>query len=299
MNFAIPLQPAKGRPAFISRARERHEELLEHKPLRLLELHGAELLPRWQQRRMVPRRPEFREAAGRVIGAMLEHLDTASGRVGAPRGDGYVTPPAQQGPEGREDEFGIAVEAGCSIQQVRRVIGAYVRAGYLHGPRKGPDGHMLPGPSGRRYQRVEKYWSEETGEWQYCAHRVVYVFTPLFFERLRLGKDWRAEQAAAAARRKARRERLYPGALLEGRDRVRGMRHGSRETRAHGVPGAPTYAISPSPSPAPRAGGVDAETNAARLVQLILRGLRNKHPDWPPERLRAEAEALERRGRLS
>lgn len=298
MNFAIPLVPAPTRPAIIARARERLEEILERKPLKLLELHGAELLPAWQRRRLVPRRPEFREAAGRVIGAMLEHWDVVSHRVGAPRGDGHVTPPAQQGPEGREDEFGLAMESGCSVQQVRRVIYAWVRAGYLRGPRRGADGHMLPGPSGRRYQRVQEYRDAETGERRYCAHRVVYVFTPLFFERLRLTKDLKLEQASAAARAAERRARLYPGALLAGRELVRGARHGSRETRPHAQPGAPTRAISGPAVTAPPAAGVDASENAARLVQMIMRGLRSKHPEWGLERLRAEAEALERSGRL-
>jgi len=281
MNFSIPLEPAKGRPAFIARARERHEEILEHKPLKLLELHGAELLPEWQRRRMVPRRPAFREAAGKVIGAMLEHMDCVTARVGAPRSDGHVTPPGQQGTIGHEDEAGLVHDTGCSITQVRRVISAYV----------------LPGPSGRRYQRVEKYWSAATGTWAYTAHRVVYVFTPLFFERLRLAADWADEQKAAVVRRAERRQRMYPGALLEGRERVRSLAHGSREKRPHGAPGSPTRAVGATavtmPTPT-----TDAAENSARLVAMILRGLRQKHPEWGLERLRAEAEALERSGRL-
>lgn len=297
MNFSIPLEPAAGRPAIISRVRERHEQILEHKPLRLLELHGAELLPAWQRRRMVPRRPEFREAAGKVIGAMLEHADCITKRVGSPRSDGNVTPPAQQGPEGREQEFGLIVDSGCSITQVRRVISAYVRAGYLMGPRRGPDGKMLPGPSGKRYQRVQEYTDAVTGAKRYSAHRVVYVFTDLFFERLGLAKDWADESKAAVDRRDERRQRMYPGALLEGRERVRSMRHGSREKRPHGAPGAPTRAVG-APAVTTPAPTIDAAENAARLVQMIMRGLRQKHPDWGAERLRAAAEALERSGRL-
>jgi hypothetical protein len=308
VNFAIPLEPAKGRPAFIARARERHEERLEHKPLKLLELHGAELLPEWQRRRLVPRRPKFREAAGKVIGAMLEHMDMVTARVGVPRGDGYVTPPGQQGPEGHEDDFGIAKDSGCSIQQVRRVIAAYVRAGYILGPRRGPDsvdatgkrqyGKMLAGPSGRRYQRVQEYTDPVTKEKRYHAHRVVYVFTDLFFERLALAKDWADDSKAASARRAERRQRMYPGPLLAGRERVRSIRHGSRESRPQGAPGAPTRAVGAPPAPTAPTPTPDELANAARLVQALMHGLRNKHPEWGLERLRAEAEALARTGRL-
>lgn len=297
MNFEIPLEPAKGRPAFIARARERLEEILEHKPLKLLELHGAELLPEWQRRRMIPRRPKFREAMGKVLGAMLEHTDLVSARVGAPRSDGNVTPPGQQGPEGRETESGLVAATGCSITQVRRVISAAVRAGYLLGPRRGPDGHMLPGPSGKRYQRVQEYRDHLTGAKRYSAHRVVYVFTDKFFERLRLAKDWKAERKAAVARRDERRQRMYPGALLEGRERLLSARHGSREKRPHGVAGSPTRAVGATAvtSPTPT---VDGSENAARLVQALMHGLRNKHPEWGLPLIRAEAERLARSGRL-
>jgi hypothetical protein len=299
LNFATPLQPAKGRPAVIGKFRERLEEILERRPRKLLELHGGELLPEWQRRRLIPRRPGFRENFGKVIGVMLEHFDLLSRRVGAPRSDGNVTPPAQQGPDGREDDFGIAVESGCSIQQVRRVIRAAVHAGYLRGPRKGQDGKMLRGPDGRGYQRVEEYTDAVTGKRCYHAHRVVYVFTPLFFERLGLDmvKRLEREQAAASKRRAERRQRMHPGPLLAGRELARGMRHGSREERRQGAAGAPTRAIADAPAPRGPL-GVDAAENASRLVALIMRGLRNKHPDWPAARLRAEAEALERSGRL-
>lgn len=297
MNFEIPLEPAPGRPAFIARARERLEEILEHKPIRLLELHGAELLPAWQRRRLVPRRPKFREALGKVTGAMLEHMDCVTARVGSPRSDGNVTPPGQQGPKGREAEAGLRLDTGCSIQQIRRVIRALERAGYLRGPRRGADGHMLPGPSGKRYQRVQEYKDAATGETRYSAHRVVYVFTDLFFERLRLGPDWAAERKAASARRAERRDRMYPGALLEGRERLRGARHGSREKRPHGAAGAPTRVVGAplvtSPTPT-----VDGSENESRNVQALLHSLRNMHPDWGLPRLRAEAERLARLGRL-
>lgn len=301
MNFALPcLEPAPGRPAWITKARERLEDLLEHKPRKLLELHGAQLLPEWQRRRVVPRRPIFREAIGRVLGAMLEHTDTISYRVGAPRPDGFVVPPGQQGPEGRESEFGLVMETGCSIQRVRRVISTAVRIGWLEGPRKDKNGKMIPSKSGRAYQHVKHWTDAKTGKSGYAAHRVVYVFTDAFFAAL--GKDMSErmvrEREAAVTRRRERRERMYPGPLLAGRELVKGMRHGSRERRPLGAPATPTAAV--SVAPAPRQGlSVDAAQNEERLAGAIALGLRNKHPDWPGDRVRAEALALARAKRLS
>lgn len=300
MNFAIPLAPSPGRPEFIGYVREHLEWVLEHDPVRLLELHGAELLPRWQRKRVISRRPSRLQSYGKVGGALLERMDLITKRVGNPRSDGNVTGPAQQGPKGRETEFGLIVDTGESITKVRRVINDFVRAGFLRGPRKGADGKMVRGASGRAYQRVDEYTHKPTGARRYCAHRVVYVFTDKFFERLgpAVFKRWKREQAAAVQRREERRQRMHPGPLLAGRERVRGMRHGSRETRGHAQPGAPTHAISGQAAMSPPPLSADAEANAARLVQALMHGLRNKHPEWGLERVRAEAERLGRSGRL-
>lgn len=296
MNFAIPLLPAPSRPLVIGAVRSRLEYLLEHEPWKFLELHGSEGLPRWQQRRMVTRHRSRLEAIGKVLGAMLEHTDLESYRVGAPRSDGNVTPPGQQGPKGHEAEEGLRRDTGLSITRIRRAIADLVRAGYLFGPRLGPDGRPLPGPSGKRYQRVIEYTNDK-GERAYCAHRVVYVFRELFFERLglKLAERMKLERASAVARRAERRARMYPGPLLAAREHTRGMRHGSRETRLLGAPGAPTSVGAPAAPESPTyPDGVSANT-----LQAVMLGLRNKHPDWGRPRLEAEALALLRRRRLT
>lgn len=295
MNLAIKLAPAPGRPEFIGKARARLEEILTRDPRRLLELHGSQMLPLWQRRRIMPRRRERLEAFGRVMGAMLERHDLVTARVGSPRSDGTVTGPGQQGPRGREQQSGLVVDTGLSITRLRRAINAGVRAGYLRGPRRGPDGKMVRGPSGRAYQHVEEYTDKATGERRFHAHNVVYVVTDLFFERLgrdivkRLGR----ERTAAVERRRQRADRMYPGPLLAGRDLARGMRTGSREERRPGAPSSPTRAVASSPAPwGPSS--VDGSNNEARLAGAIAIGLRNKHPDWPDSRVRAEALAMAR-----
>jgi hypothetical protein len=298
VNFTLRVPSPATRPKVIGKARERLCDRLEHSPLRLTELHGTQLLPRWQARRMTPRRPERREALGLVLSAMLEHMDLVTYRVGSPRSDGHVTPPGQQGPKGHEDEHGLVMETGLSIQRVRRAIWTAVEIGWLRGPRKGPDGHFLAGPSGKRYQRVEEYDDKRPGAApgakRYAAHRVVYVFTEKFFAALGMTKDIALESAAASQRRAQRRARFYPAALLRGRDAMRGMRHGSRETRPHGAPGAPTPAVQASGG-RPEPQSVDASENEARVLLALRLGLKQKHPDWGPDRLLAEARRLLRR----
>jgi len=297
MNFAIPLQPAPNRPLTIGDCRARLEYLLEHEPWKFLELHGSEGLPRWQQRRMVSRHRSRLEAIGKVSGAMLEHTDLESYRVGAPRSDGNVTAPGQQGTKGHESEAGLVHDTGLSITRVRRAIRDLVRAGYMYGPRVGPDGRMLPGPSGKRYQRVVEYTDPKTGEKRYAAHRVVYVFRDLFFERLgtKIADRMKLERSDAVRRRAERRARLYPGPLLAAREHGRAMRHGSRETRPHDAPGVPTHVGAPTAPTAP----TYPDGISAQLVQAVMLGLRNKHPDWGRPRLEAEALALLRRRRLT
>lgn len=290
MNFSIPLQPAEHRPLFIGDAIARLEYVVTHEPWKLLELHGSEGLPRWQQKRIVTRQRKFLENFVKVMKAMLERHELESGRVGRPRSDGHVTPPGQQGTEGHEREAGLVADTGLSITQLRRVIYACTRAGYLLGPRRGPDGRMLVGPSGKRYQRVKEYTDTRTGKIGYKACRVVYVLTDLFFERLgkKISERRELERADAARRRAERRARMYPGPLLAARENLRGMRHGSRETRHHGAPGAPTSVGAPE-APERRTYPDGIHPNSVHAVML---GLRNKHPDWGRPRLEAEALAL-------
>lgn len=295
MNFQLAVPLVGNRPAVIGKARGRLCDWLERHPLRLRELHGTQLLPRWQARRMTPRRPERREAIGLTLGAMLEHMDLVTKRVGTPRGDGYVTPPGQQGPN--ETEGGLCLETGLSITRLRRAISTAVRIGWLRGPRRGPDGKYLRGPSGTRYQRIEEYDDvrpgAKPGAKRYHAHRVVYVFTDEFFAALDMTKDIERESGRASQRRTEARARLYPAALLAGRELMRGMRHGSREERPHGAHAAPTRAVSPQAGTVGPL-DVDAAENAARLVATLKHRLRERHPDWGAARLEAEAQAIAR-----
>jgi hypothetical protein len=271
--IALPVPDVAGRPAVLTEAGDRWVKALERRPLRFLELHGAELLPEWQRRRMTPRRRERLEALALVGLALLRFADLVSYRIGAPRSDGYVTPP------GHEE---LARLTGLTLTRLRRAIRDMVRAGYLRGPRRGSKLNRQP---------VTEYTNAK-GERAYCAHRVVYVLTDKFFERLGLGPRMARERTLAVARRAAHR-RIYAGALLEGRELAKGLRHGSREKRFPGAPGTPTRAVGAPAGPAPLV-SVDAAENAARLVAGLKLRLRERHPDWGAARLEAETERIVR-----
>lgn len=281
MNFELAIPLVDGRPKILRDAADKLCDALERRPLRLAEIHGAQLLPSWQRRRMTPRRPERREALGRVLTAMLEHCDLVSLRVGTPRSDGFVTAPGQQGPKGRELEGGLVRETGLSITRVRRAISTAVRAGWLRGPRRGSKDNRQP---------VTEY-TNAAGDRAWAAHRVVYVFTAMFFRAVGIQTHkLERERAFAVKRRDERRGRLYPAALLAGRELVRGMGHGSREKRPYGVAGGPTPGVSKSAGPSGALAVDDAE-NEARLVATYKIRLRERHPDWGAARLEAEARA--------
>jgi hypothetical protein len=137
-------------------------------------------------------------------------------------------------------------------------------------------------------QPVTAYTNAQ-GERAWCAHRVVYVVTAKLFERVGLGPRLERERAAAAGRRAARGERIYAGALLRGREGLRAVARamGGKRNHAHGGP-LPGHASALPQTP-------DQVASDAQLVQRVMLGLRQKHPEWGRERLEAEALALCRR----
>lgn len=148
----------------------------------------------------------------------------------------------------------LAEETGLSLTRLRRALRDGVRAGYW-----------------TRTQPKVKYTNAE-GSQAWAAFRVIYRLTDRFFARLGLGRRLERERKAAAERAGERR-RIYALALLEARDRVRSF------VRKHEKAPPPT---------------VDAGENRARLLIEIKLRLRARWPDWPPERIAAEAERLAR-----
>ncbi len=252
---------------------------IARKVARFIELTGGQLLPKWQRKRLAKRRPERLEAVVLVCRALLKHCDLLSLRIGKPRGRvpedysaeadvRYVNPPGQAR---------LCEETGLSITRLRRAIAELRRAGYLCGPGKG---------SALKQRRIEYVNSKGVTCWSAC--RVVYAFTRLFFERLHL--DQRLEREQADAYTRARGPRIYSGALLAAREHRRNWKAGSREQRPPGAPGTPTPAAAPATARATEPGSEDA----ARALIAVQLALREAHPDWTLERVRAEARELEK-----
>lgn len=263
---------ADNAPKILQRAIVECDRILTGKVTEFIELVGGELLPRWQQRRVPKRRVERLRAIVLTAKALLKHQDLVSKRVGTPRGRvpdstdvvdaRYVCPPGQKK---------LCEETGLSITALRRAIKDLRLAGYLLGPGKG---------SPLKQRRIA--YTNAKGEVGYSSCRVVYVLTDLFWQRLKLG-DWLAlEQRDAYERAKGRR--LASGPLLAAREHRRAWKRGSRETRLQDAPGTPTPAVARTAAPvAPQ-----AEDTARNLIQAQL-ALRKAHPEWDPDRVRAEA----------
>lgn len=188
----LVIPAAANLPKILDAARERLARLLSY-PLRFTELHGSDMLPAREARRMEPRRMPRREAINLVGAAFLKHTDVVSLRVGSPRPDGSVTPPGQ---------IRLTEETGISMSRLRRAIRDGVRAGYW-----------------TRHQPRLRY-SRQDGAYAYCAFRTIYRLTDRFFVRLGLGKRLVKERQRAAERAGGRR-RIYALALLEARDQLR------------------------------------------------------------------------------
>ena len=169
-----------GRAEALERWRERLEERITSRCVvdNFPELHGAELLPKCEWHRIVRRRRERLDAIRRVLAVLLERSDVLTGRIGTQRSGGGWTGLTQTW---------IGDAAGLSLTRTRRALSDLVRADYLRGPRRGPDGKMARGPSGRVHQPVLAYRDPKTGEHRWRAYAVVYVITPLLWRRLDMG----------------------------------------------------------------------------------------------------------------
>ena len=191
-----------GLPWLLREAEDRIGRLVTH-PLRFAELHGSEMLPARERRRMEPRRLSRLLAIDVVTRALLRGMDLVSLRVGKPLPNGHVAPPGQEE---------LARETGLSVVRIARVIRDGRRAGWwtAHQP------------------RLE--YTDQNGEKAYCAFFSVYRFTEKFFRRLGLAKRLEKERKAASERASGRR-RIFAHALLDARDRLRNMRHTKRAPR--------------------------------------------------------------------
>jgi hypothetical protein len=179
----------------------------------------------------------------------LRHLDIVTLRVGVP----IPWTPRVKVPG--EEQF--VREAGVSPTQWRRGLADMRDGGYVtsHQPRT-------------RYLNAE-------GEEAYCAHFTIHCISEKFFDDLGLTDRLKKERGYRSAAIARRPKRVHPGPLLRGqrdlRLRKRPMRNRDRDSR-----------LPPAASP-------DAAANDNRRRNEIMLTLRQKHPEWPSDRIREEA----------
>jgi len=150
----------------------------------------------------------------------------------------------------------LAEITGLSLTRLRRAIHDGRAAGYWDST-----------------QPVLRY-KNAIGDWAYASFRVVYRLTEKFFKRLGLGPKLARERVKAAERARDR-TRIHPLALLQARELVRASKAGSREFQG------------------PQA-SADAAENEARRMSELRAVLRHRWPDWPADRVEAQARRLYR-----
>lgn len=163
-------------------------------PLAFRELHGSQLLPRREARRMTPRRPERRIAMYKVGVTLMRHFDRVSGRCGTPRGDSYTLPDGTRQryviAPGQEGEHGYVAESGLSLTRFRRGLREYLALGWVTWS-----------------QRVVEY-RNKLGDRCYYACRAVYTLTAKFWKAIGLDKKIARERRKASAQQ-GHRTRVY------------------------------------------------------------------------------------------
>ena len=185
-----------GRPPYLSNVWEKFADRLERKPLAFVELHGAQGLSPSDLRRLEPRLVARRQAIALVAGVLLTEMDIASMCAARRRSDGAYSGIGHEA---------IAERSGLALRRVGRVIADLVAAGYL-----------------TAHQPIEPYLKAD-GTVGYCAHRTIYRFTELFFQRSHYDQRLKRERARAAERR-SNRVRVYAASLLRARRAWRAMK---------------------------------------------------------------------------
>lgn len=238
-------------------------------PLAFKELHGSQLLPRHEARRMTPRRIERREAMYLLGCALGKRYDLVSARIGSPRSDSFLTTDGELGygpnksqryvnAPGQEGEDGLCADTGLTVTRLRRAIGEYRALGWLTSS-----------------QRVVEY--RKNGELRYYACRVVYVLTPKFWADLGLSEKV-TKARRAACKRAGHRERIY---AVRPHANQGGRRKREREIKGHWRDAEARA----------RAATEAAEQDANERRALLRRQMeiRALHPEWSAEQVRAAA----------
>jgi hypothetical protein len=184
----------EGLPLILAVDAPKKLEKLVTDPLSFRELHGSQLLPRREARRMTPRRPERRIAMYKVGVTLMRHYDRVSGRCGTPRGDSYALPDGSLQRHviapGQEGEHGLAAESGLSLTRFRRALGEYLRLEWVTWS-----------------QRVVEY-RNKAGERCFYACRSVYTLTAKFWKAIGLDRKIARERRQASALQ-GHRPRIY------------------------------------------------------------------------------------------
>jgi hypothetical protein len=191
---------------------ERFVERIQRNPRRFYELHGSDVLPAHERKRIEPRLEPRREAYVLVIGALLIWMDGPSLRVGKHVGGGRIFGVGQQW---------IAKVTGMALGRIRRAIGDLVFAKYLSWTQPIARYVKAGAPSGIGY----------------AAWNAIYRFEVRFFERIDLDKKL-ARHRKRAAERRANRVRLYAPSLIRARAHLRRFRQN-------------LWPLPPAPPPAP------------------------------------------------
>lgn len=170
---------------------ERFVDRMQRKPRRFVELHGSDILPAHERRRIEPRLPARRKAYVLVVGALLIWMDGPSLRVGRHMGGGRFFGLGQKS---------IAEITGLTLGRIRRALGELVFAKYLSWK-----------------QPIARYTKAGApGGTGYAAWNAIYRFEVRFFERIDLDKKL-ARHRKRAAERRAARVRLYAASLVRAR----------------------------------------------------------------------------------
>lgn len=207
------------RPPYLGRVFERFYEWVRRRPLRFVELHGAQGLTRADRRRLEARLTLRLQAYVLVVGALLVWMDLPSLRSGK-----LVA---------GERVFGLGQEhlaevTGLSLTRLRRAIADLVAAGYLTWK-----------------QPIARYVKPGApGGVGHAAWFAIYRFELRFFERLQLDGAL-AKNRRRAVERRANRVRIYAASLLRAREALRRARQHLR--RPLEVIGQPTRWRPPRP----------------------------------------------------
>lgn len=202
------------------------------------------------------RRSEICEAMVLIGKALIARMDLVTKRVGSPRADGTVVGVTAER---------LAEITGLHISRVNRALAEFAAAGWMTSCQP----------------------CELKADGTYRGYPAIRAFLPRMFLALRVNLKLAAAAKRASDERKAARELAQRGAAELHRERLQRERarlERRNAARMKRIAGGRRLGDS----------GSDQDERGRRLAELQLQ-LRRANPQWPPERLRAEA--LEQLGR--